>query len=266
MIGVPRMSRLHNSIAPRRALLVGGGLAALIVAAAAVPAPARADNSLVEPEVGASSTLPGMPPAPSGAPPIPATARQSSSPAAPAVAPQSASTTHAEAAPPRAATAEQAPAENTSPPAHGVASSGPASLLVVKWSLGGRLQGNPDGGLPAGQPLYLSLTVQGGQSAVDQLRNAGGIPIIVHWTRDDGGSTGKSAPDLTSELTIGRPGIAAALAGEVEHQGHFAWHTWTRKDTLTPGQWSVSLTYPDGAPVMCGQSAAEPCRFSINIG
>jgi hypothetical protein len=257
MVEVPAMIPVCNSAAPRLSRSLAVGLAALIAAATALSVPVNADNSAVEPEVGASSTLPGMPPPPAGAPSIPAAAAPTTTGSA--AAPQGSQAAAAAPTPPPAAPAAATAGQAT--PAAGA----PASLLVVKWSLGARLQGNPNGGLAAGQPLYLTLTVQGGQAAVDQLHAEGGIPIIVHWTRDNDG-TANGAPGLTSELTVGRPGIAPALAGEVEHQGHFEWHTWTRKDTLSPGQWSVSLTYPDGRPVMCGQSAAEPCRFSVNIG
>ena len=43
----------------------------------------------------------------------------------------------------------------------------------------------------------------------------------------------------------------------------------TAKEPLTrfrqPPPWAVSLTYPDGTPLLCAQQA-QPCRFTINIG
>ena len=37
-----------------------------------------------------------------------------------------------------------------------------------------------------------------------------------------------------------------------------------RKDVLARGRWTVSLTYPDGQPVLCGE--AQPCRFPLTVG
>jgi len=89
----------------------------------------------------------------------------------------------------------------------------------------------------------------------------------VHWNRADDGAT-PGAPDLTTRLTIGQPGVLPLFAGEVARQGHFEWHSWARKDSLSPGVWTVSLTYPDGRPLPCGSAttAARACRFSVTIG
>lgn len=258
------------ALAKQRLLMPAAGLAAL--AAAALPAGAQNSAVAIEPEVGSSSSasLPGMPPPP-GVPPVPAAAAAGSFAAAPV--------TTAPIPPPLSAkntaslqhSSGQLPSPTSSsatvPPAE---PNGTASLAIVKWSIGADREGNQNGSAPivarAGQPLYLRLTVQGGQAAVDQLRADGGIPIVVHWVRDDA-TAAPGAPGLTSELTIGHRGLASALAGEVEQQGRFDWHTWTSKSTLSPGQWSVSVTYPDGQPLTCGQSSsAQPCRFSINVG
>jgi hypothetical protein len=37
------------------------------------------------------------------------------------------------------------------------------------------------------------------------------------------------------------------------------------KDYLSPGVWTVSVTYPDGQPLPCGPDA-QPCGFYINVG
>ena len=37
------------------------------------------------------------------------------------------------------------------------------------------------------------------------------------------------------------------------------------KKTLSSGTWTVSLTYPNGKPLPCGQDAL-PCRFTVNVG
>jgi hypothetical protein len=142
-------------------------------------------------------------------------------------------------------------------------------IAVVRWGLSASRQRDVDGApsvaAVAGRPLYLWLTVEGGQVAVDQLRTGGRLAIDLHWARDDG-STAAGAPNLTTELTIGQPGLVATLAGQVERQGHFEWHLWARKDALSPGRWTVSLTYPDGQPVACGEAQPRPCRLLVDVG
>jgi hypothetical protein len=112
-----------------------------------------------------------------------------------------------------------------------------------------------------GRPVYLSMTLDGTQAAIDRMRANRPATIQVRWTRD----AANGAPDLVTELTVGQPSLPAALAGEVQRRGYFEWHSWARKDTLSPGTWTVSLTYSDGTPLPCGQQA-QPCRFTINVG
>jgi hypothetical protein len=142
-------------------------------------------------------------------------------------------------------------------------------LTVVRWGFSATAQPDDSGGFSivarAGRPLQLWLTIEGGQTAIAQLQAAGRLAIDVHWQRADK-SAGPGGPDLNTELTIGRPGLASIFAGQVQRQGHFQWHLWSRKDALSPGQWIVSLTYPDGTPVRCGQAMPQPCRLSVSAG
>ena len=117
--------------------------------------------------------------------------------------------------------------------------------------------------MPPGQPLYLWMTLDGAQTAIDRMQSSP-LTIQVHWVRENPEAT-PGAPDLMTDLTIGRPDMAATLEGVVRRSGCFEWHSWARKDTLSPGTWTVSLTYPDGQPLLCGRDA-EPCRFTINVG
>ncbi len=107
------------------------------------------------------------------------------------------------------------------------------------------------------------MTFGGAQTAIDRMHTSP-LMIQVHWVREDTEST-PGAPDLVTDLTIGRQDLAGALEGEVRRTGSFEWHSWARKDKLSPGTWVVSLTYPNGQPLSCGQDA-QPCRFTINIG
>jgi hypothetical protein len=144
----------------------------------------------------------------------------------------------------------------------------PPGLDVVRWGLGGSLSqaaaATAPAAVPPGGPLYLWMTLAGGPAALDRLRTEGRLAIEAHWTRDGGGP---GAPDLVTRLSVADPGLAPTLAAEVRRRGYFQWHSWARKDTLSPGRWTVSLTYPDGRPLVCGRgAAAQPCRVSLDVG
>jgi hypothetical protein len=225
----------------RRCRAIGLAVTALTIYAA-LGHPAAAGFAAVEPELSATAQMPGMPPAPD----MPQLRWQ---------APASASAASAQ--PDAAATAKTAPAVASSEPPNA------GGISVVRWGIGPSL-GSGAGEVAAGQPLYLWMTIAGGQAAIDRL-SAGAIPIDVHWNRIDAGAA-VGAPNLTTHLAIGQPALAPTLAGEVQRQGHFEWHSWARKDSLSPGAWIVSLTHPDGQPLMCGTTAPRPCRFSVTIG
>src|SRR5215471_6457174 len=81
-------------------------------------------------------------------------------------------------------------------------------IEVVQWRFGGRPGDAPDqppqGDIVAGRPLYLWMTLNGTQVAVDAMRSGHQPKIQVHWVRE--GSNG--APNLTTELPVGQPGLA----------------------------------------------------------
>jgi hypothetical protein len=151
------------------------------------------------------------------------------------------------AAPPQAKAAVSPQASGQSAPESGI--------TVARWEFSPTMPG---------RPVYLSMTLDGTQAAIDRMQTGPPLMIQVHWTRDNAG-TAPGAPDLVTDLTIGRPGLASTFDGDVRRKGYFEWHTWARKDNLSPGPWTVSVTYPDGQPLECG-SDAQPCRFTINIG
>jgi hypothetical protein len=90
------------------------------------------------------------------------------------------------------------------------------------------------------------------------------LNIEVHWVRDAGPSP-IGAPNLVTSLTIGRSDWADRFEQRVRSQGFFEWHSWARKDTLSPDDWTVSVTGPNGQPVACGHDG-QPCQFSIHVG
>ena len=79
-----------------------------------------------------------------------------------------------------------------------------------------------------GQPVYLVMTLDGTQAVIDRMRADRPVRIQLHWMRQ----TPSGAPNLTTNLTVGQPGLAAALVGEGRRQGSCEWHSWTSKDTL----------------------------------
>ncbi|MGC2198859.1 MAG: hypothetical protein WA633_01725 [Stellaceae bacterium] len=147
--------------------------------------------------------------------------------------------------------------------------SGPESgLEVMQWRFTDRLADAPsqpsEATMVSGRPLYLWMVLDGTQTAVDGLRADHGLTIQVHWLRD-ARETGTGAPNLTTELAIGQPGLADTFEQQVHRQGSFKWHSWARKDALSPGTWTVSLTYEDGKPLACVPDA-KPCQFTIRAG
>lgn len=149
-------------------------------------------------------------------------------------------------------------------------------LTVSAWEFSRVLEGRAAAVLRfPGGPLYLRFEVRGGERATAALRAQGSLPIEVHWTPPAGAAP--SAPALMTEMRVGRPDLVQRLAGETRRTGSFLWHMWAQKTTLSPGSWTVSLTYPDGRPLACAPAGPprsnmsrktpnEPCRFTIDIG
>lgn len=143
-----------------------------------------------------------------------------------------------------------------------VAAGPQAPIAVSTWGFSQTGPGGPPpaAGATAGRPIYVWFTLDGGQAAVDQLKSGAPMAIQVHWTNDNPGG---HAPPLTTSVSVGRPGLASTFEGEIKRTGSFTWHSWTRKDVLSPGRWTVSLTAPDGQPIACGQA---PCQLSFDVG
>ena len=135
------------------------------------------------------------------------------------------------------------------------ANSSGSGITVARWEFSPAI---------AGGPIYLRMTLDGTQAAIDQMR-AGRAPMIeVRWVRSDV-ENGSGAPNLVTPLTIGRPDLAGIFEQQIRREGFFEWHSWAKKDHLSPGTWLVSVTYRDGQPLTCGREG-QPCRFTINIG
>jgi hypothetical protein len=175
---------------------------------------------------------------------------------------------------PRGSRAETAPkppititlrSQNEAPTRHSVPEFG---VKVTQWRFGDHLADNSNeptsGNLMPGRPLYLWIALEGAQAAIDAMRADHRLTIEVHWVRESG-EAATGAPNLVTGLTIGRPGLAGTFEQQVCRKGFFEWHSWARKDTISPGTWAVSLTYPDGELLTCGDDA-KPCQFTIKVG
>jgi hypothetical protein len=154
-----------------------------------------------------------------------------------------------------AALAAQAPSPTR--PALEVAQGRWADAIQDRQPIGNYQQFAPE------EPLFFWFLLHGTQAAVDNLRAGHPLRVVVHWRREGGGTTG--APELTTVLSVGEPGLADRLEHEVRQQGYFDWPAWARKETLSPGRWQVSLTDPDGYPLPCATPQGA-CRFTISIG
>jgi hypothetical protein len=139
-------------------------------------------------------------------------------------------------------------------------------VAVMQWELrsGNRDIASAGRHVPLGRPLILRIVFDGNLAAAEQIRSRGGIPIEVRWTRETS-DTALGAPNLATRLTIGNRRLAGALSAEARRTGFFVWHSWAEKSALSPGTWNVSLTYPNGQPLACGNPPA-PCRFHIAVG
>jgi hypothetical protein len=84
-----------------------------------------------------------------------------------------------------------------------------------------------------GRPVYLSMTLGGTQTAIDRMQS-GPLAIQVHWVRENAGAE-PGAPNLVTDLTIGRPDLTGALGGEVRRKGFFEWHSWAKRTRSAPG-------------------------------
>jgi hypothetical protein len=113
------------------------------------------------------------------------------------------------------------------------------------------------------QPVYLAMTLYGTQAAIDRTQTDPALTIQVRWVRDHEGWTPGDL-NLVTDLTIGDGAwprrSVTMFAARGSSNG-----TPGQERYLSPGAWTVSVTYPDGHPLACGPDA-QPCRFTINVG
>jgi hypothetical protein len=141
-------------------------------------------------------------------------------------------------------------------------------IEVAQWHLSDQAERipnrSPQSDFAAGRPVYLSMTLDGTQEAIDAMRANRPLTVEVHWVREAGPSP-IGAPNLVTNLRIGRRDLADRFEQRVRSEGFFEWHSWARKDALSPGDWTVSVSGPNGQPLACGHEG-QPCQFSIHVG
>lgn len=227
---------------PGAALCAVAALALPVAAAeAAAATPVRGAPSL--PPVAAGPLSPVTPQPGNAAPPEPQSAAEPQTPASPSAQPATATAQPAVGAAPGAITVTSWGFSRTSP--RGMATPGPTVLPAQKG------------------PLYVWMVLGGNQAAIAQMQSGAAPAIQIHWIS---ATPAVSAPNEVTNLTVGRPGLASVLASEVQRTGHFTWHTWARKDTLSPGRWIVSLTDGSGQPLQCAGPTPHPCQISLEVG
>jgi hypothetical protein len=135
--------------------------------------------------------------------------------------------------------------------------------------------------LPVGQvkqrsavrSLYFWTRLKGGNKALELLRVEGKLPIVHQWihstsvTKGDVETLGTDQ-DLLPAREDGRP----LSAGDIEHSvglaatandlGTFRWRTWSHKESVWNGTWTVFVRYANGDPVLCNE---QPCRWRIQV-
>jgi len=113
------------------------------------------------------------------------------------------------------------------------------------------------------KPLFLWIKVRGEQKAFDSLKKKRSLTIEHKWTYNYLGwhtdridvSIGRNPPidDDTLEK----------LAQELEVNGYFDWRTWSKKERLVPGEYSVICVDGFDQPLSCSQ--AESCHKTIHL-
>lgn len=119
-------------------------------------------------------------------------------------------------------------------------------------------------GSPA-KPLYFWTRLQGGPEALERLRQEGRLPIVHQWVHSTAVEQTVDEVDPDQEgthLSVGSIRGTGGLASMVDASGAFRWRTWSLKQSVAPGTWTVTVRYATGEPVMCGSRA---CRWSIEL-
>jgi hypothetical protein len=115
------------------------------------------------------------------------------------------------------------------------------------------------------RPIYFWTRLAGGPESLAALKKNGKLPIKHVWRFANVFESGSSSVDPAQERVLNAGQIVdanGALGGLVDRTGQFTWRTWSKKESVWGGTWTVLVQYADGEPVMCSGS---PCQWSINL-
>lgn len=143
------------------------------------------------------------------------------------------------------------------------------TVTDIVWTDGVTEDKNPqsiyaDGStISVSKPLFLWIKVRGEQKAFDSLKKKRRLTIEHKWTYNYLGwhtdridvSIGRNPPidDDTLEK----------LAQELEVNGYFDWRTWSKKEQLVPGEYSVVCVDGFDQPLRCSQAVS--CHKTIHL-
>lgn len=142
-------------------------------------------------------------------------------------------------------------------------------IIEIVWTDGITEEKNPlniyrnDGSAPVDQPLFLWIKVRGRQEAFDRLKQKGRLTIQHKWTYNNlGWQTDRI------DVSIGRDPVIddmtlMKLEQELAAKGYFDWRTWSKKERLVPGEYSVTCVDGFDQPLRCSQD--ESCQMSIQL-
>lgn len=114
----------------------------------------------------------------------------------------------------------------------------------------------------AARPLYFWIRLQGGPNALETLKKEGKLPIVHQWVHSTiFGQEGEEVhPD--QDLPAGAITPSGGLTAMVNDFGEFRWRTWSRKESVWSGTWTVTVRYANGEPVRCGKGT---CNSTIEL-
>jgi hypothetical protein len=113
--------------------------------------------------------------------------------------------------------------------------------------------------------VSLWMELHGTTALLEKLKASNGKLIIHHVWRKYVFTSVETR--LDQPLEIGRAEDLPKLAAQVAADGYFTWHTWSSKQSLSPGNWRVDLEFDDHEPVMCHGDGDElhACFYPFEV-
>ena len=117
---------------------------------------------------------------------------------------------------------------------------------------------------PGRAPIVLWTRLVGFPAALERLRAEAKLPIQHQWYWSSGIIVDGQELSLEHAMALGAGSGERMedLEREVSRRGYFDWRTWSKKNDIFPGHWTVDVVYADGTPVDCG---GKPCEYSIDV-